>query len=306
MLADRVGALEDPVLPRGQAREDFRFHGFGSDETQVGFHAGQAVRREAGALLEEHPDLVIPVDIVERESNEAELLGLACIERLADLFLRTVEIRRIGLKARLQPRQPVAHRVRAEIHRREFDRRRRAVVALLLADQHVGPVSREHQFGQRADEAGTRLDQRHQRARGDVDALEHPLPVLPDFVDQPVRLVGFQKCIAGQNAGALAMRLEHQHRGFEFVDAQVKDRVVKFARHLQRPERCALRDHAVDIGGRACVRRLDRNGGDALGAIDIDIDKAVADAVVVEAARQGRERNAVSVAVALRGGGEFA
>src|SRR3981189_3495019 len=99
LFADRVGALEDPVLPRGQAREDFRFHGFGSDETQVGFHAGQAVRREAGALLEEHPDFVIPVDIVERESNEAELLGLACIDRLADLLLRAVEIRRLGLTA---------------------------------------------------------------------------------------------------------------------------------------------------------------------------------------------------------------
>src|SRR5258708_11357713 len=98
LFADRVGALEDPVLPRGQAREDFRFHGFGSDETQIGFHAGQAVGREAGTLLEEHPDLVIPVDILERDSNEAELLGLACIDRLADLLLRAVQIRWIGPK----------------------------------------------------------------------------------------------------------------------------------------------------------------------------------------------------------------
>src|SRR5919201_178081 len=34
-FTDRVGALEDPVLPRGQAREDFRFHGLGADEAQV-------------------------------------------------------------------------------------------------------------------------------------------------------------------------------------------------------------------------------------------------------------------------------
>src|SRR5262252_2954324 len=27
LLADGVGALENPVLPRGEAREDFRFHG---------------------------------------------------------------------------------------------------------------------------------------------------------------------------------------------------------------------------------------------------------------------------------------
>src|SRR5258708_5628899 len=48
----------------------------------------------------------------------------------------------------------------------------------------------------------------------------------------------------------LAMRLEHQHRDLEFVDAQMKNRIVKLARDLQRPERRALRDHAVDIGRR--------------------------------------------------------
>src|ERR1700685_292502 len=54
-LADRVGALEDPVLPRGQAGEDFRFHGLGTGEAQIRFHAGEAVGRKARALLEEHP-----------------------------------------------------------------------------------------------------------------------------------------------------------------------------------------------------------------------------------------------------------
>src|SRR3981189_3493197 len=67
VLADRIGALKNPVLPRRQAREDFRFHGRGPDKAQIGFHAGKAVGREAGALLEETPDLVIPVDIVERK-----------------------------------------------------------------------------------------------------------------------------------------------------------------------------------------------------------------------------------------------
>src|SRR5258708_22786439 len=105
VLADRVGALKDPVLPRRQAREDFRFHGLGPDEAQIGFHAGEAVGREAGALLEEHPDLVLPVDVVEREGDEAELLGLLGIESLADPLLRTLQIHRVGLKARLQPRQ---------------------------------------------------------------------------------------------------------------------------------------------------------------------------------------------------------
>src|SRR6185312_15472021 len=79
----------------------------------------------------------------------------------------------------------------------------------------------------------------------------------------------------------------------------------KFARHLQRPEAGPLSDHAVDIGRRGSVRRLDRDGGDTLGAIDIDADKSVTDAAVVEAARQRAERNAFSVAAALRGRGEL-
>src|ERR1700704_431543 len=101
-LADRVGALKNPVLPRRQPREDFRFHGFGADEAQIGFHAGEAVRRERGALLEKHPDLIVPVDVVEREGNEADRFGSFRVERLADFLLRAYDIFRVGLEARLQ------------------------------------------------------------------------------------------------------------------------------------------------------------------------------------------------------------
>ncbi len=101
------------------------------------------------------------------------------------------------------------------------------------------------------------------------------------------------------------MRLEHQHRDFELVDAQVQDGVVEFARQLQRPERGPLRDQTIDAGRRRSVRRLDRDGGDACRAVDIDADQAVADAAVVDLARQRGEHNAFSVTVALRGGGEF-
>src|SRR3989442_12157185 len=44
-LADRVAALKDPVLPRRQARKDFRFHGPGSAEAHGGLHAGTAAGR---------------------------------------------------------------------------------------------------------------------------------------------------------------------------------------------------------------------------------------------------------------------
>src|SRR5229473_6644799 len=100
-LADRVGALKDPVLPRRQARKDFRFHGLRSDEAQVRFHAGEAVGRKTGALLEEHPDLVVPVDVVEREGDEAERFGLLRIECLTNALPRAQDIFSIGLKARL-------------------------------------------------------------------------------------------------------------------------------------------------------------------------------------------------------------
>src|SRR5215475_8563485 len=71
-LADRIGALEDPVLPGGQPRKDFRFHGLGPPKAQVGLEPGQSVRREARTFLEEHAHLVVPVDIVERKRDKAE------------------------------------------------------------------------------------------------------------------------------------------------------------------------------------------------------------------------------------------
>src|SRR5258705_10503518 len=84
LFADRVGTLEDPVLPRREAREDFRFHGLRAYEAQIRFHAGEAVGRERRALLQEHPHLVVPVDVVERKGDETELFSLLGIERRAD------------------------------------------------------------------------------------------------------------------------------------------------------------------------------------------------------------------------------
>src|SRR5574340_499711 len=43
LVADRVGTLEDPVLPRAQAAEDTREHVLGAVEAQVGLHAGERI-----------------------------------------------------------------------------------------------------------------------------------------------------------------------------------------------------------------------------------------------------------------------
>src|SRR6516225_5131637 len=67
LLADRIGTLKDPILPRRQSRKNLAFHGFRPAETQIRFKAREAVGREATALLEEDADLVIPIDVVERE-----------------------------------------------------------------------------------------------------------------------------------------------------------------------------------------------------------------------------------------------
>src|SRR5882724_1092539 len=73
LLADRVRALEDPVLPRGEAAEDARQHRLRAGEAQARFHGGKRVGREAGALLDGEPDLLVPVDVVGRRGDEAEL-----------------------------------------------------------------------------------------------------------------------------------------------------------------------------------------------------------------------------------------
>src|SRR5688572_1519715 len=43
LLADRIRTLEDPVLPGGEARKDFRFHRLRSAEAQIGFETGEPV-----------------------------------------------------------------------------------------------------------------------------------------------------------------------------------------------------------------------------------------------------------------------
>src|SRR6185437_1571523 len=94
-------------------------------------------------------------------------------------------------------------------------------------------------------------------------------------------------------------------RDVELVDPQVQDRIIEFARRLQRPERGALRDHAVDIIGRAGFGRRHRDGGDARGAIDVDIDEAVAQAGRIDGALERGELYTLAAAVAPGRCGEF-
>src|SRR5471030_2188882 len=75
LRSGRVGTLEDPILPGRDAGEDLGLHSLGAGEAQVGFHADKSVGREARALLDREPYLVLPVDIVGGEGDEALLVG---------------------------------------------------------------------------------------------------------------------------------------------------------------------------------------------------------------------------------------
>src|SRR4030095_1883243 len=71
LLADRVRALEDPVLPRRQPTEDAR----------------------RGALLDRDAALFVPVDVVGRGGDEAERERGVGVERAADRGARRGERR---------------------------------------------------------------------------------------------------------------------------------------------------------------------------------------------------------------------
>ena len=69
--ADGVGALEDPVLPGGQAGEDLASPSSPDRRSgRLASIAGERVGREAVALLEHQAHLVVPVEVVGRERHE--------------------------------------------------------------------------------------------------------------------------------------------------------------------------------------------------------------------------------------------
>src|SRR5215203_1952896 len=94
LAADRVGALEDPVLPGAEAAENLGLHRLRPGEAQICFHAGQRVRRETRALLEHDPQLVVPVIGFDDCRDEAELVCLLGLQRRADLGFQPLHLLR--------------------------------------------------------------------------------------------------------------------------------------------------------------------------------------------------------------------
>ena len=76
--------------------------------------------------------------------------------------LGRIEILGVGEEPAGEPRQPIRHRVGAEIHVGEGKGRPRTVVPGEVADQHVGAVAGQDELGQGAGKARAGLDQRDQ------------------------------------------------------------------------------------------------------------------------------------------------
>src|SRR3954468_6869906 len=110
LLADRVRAVEDPVLPRREAAEDAGEHGLRAGEAQARLHAGKRIGRKARALLDGEADLVFPVELVRRRGDEAELSRGGSVEELV-----ARQFRRPSAEAGVQPRQSIHHRIGVEI-----------------------------------------------------------------------------------------------------------------------------------------------------------------------------------------------
>src|ERR1044071_7107528 len=114
LRADGVGALENPVLPGREAAENLRVKILGAGESEARLHARERVGRERGALFDGDAYLVLPVQVVGREGDEARLFGLFGVEA-ALVFDNRIRALRLCEEARLKPRQPVRHRERARV-----------------------------------------------------------------------------------------------------------------------------------------------------------------------------------------------
>ena len=153
---------------------------------------------------------------------------------------------RLAQETGRQPAPAVAHRERAgEIDIAKGDRGRRHVVAIGVTDQHEGTVGRKHDLGKRAGKARARLDQRHQRARREVDTLENAFPFEADLARQPMRDIAVEEFVVIEDGMGIALGLEQDHREVGLIEANIEDGVVQFARQPQRPERRALLQHGI-------------------------------------------------------------
>src|SRR5690349_16789619 len=168
MLADRVGSAEDPVLPRAQPAVYARFHALLAGKAEIRFHAGERIGREARALLERDAHLVVPIELVRREGDQAQGRGRRSIEILPDAGSRRFDGLCLAAVMRRDAGLLIQHGVMAEIHVRKRDRRSGPLLVRQM--EHVAAVGSERQLKERSREARSLIDDGKQGAGGDVEA----------------------------------------------------------------------------------------------------------------------------------------
>ena len=95
---------------------------------------------------------------------------------------------RLVVEARGEARLAVHHRIRAEILLATA-RSAGAAAASPSAREHVAAIGSERQFEERAGKARSRLNQRKERARSDVEARQRAAQHADGLPDEPVRFV---------------------------------------------------------------------------------------------------------------------
>ena len=99
-----------------------------------------------------------------------------------------VELRGLGEKARLHPRQTVAHRKCALI---QFGNRERRVGVC----EHVTAIRREQQLEKVAGETASRLDDREETLRREIETTKHARHVQNDFSHEAVFAIRSERLI---------------------------------------------------------------------------------------------------------------
>src|SRR5688500_2527612 len=149
LLADGVGADEDPVLPGRQPAEDLRRYRFVAAEAQARFHSSERVGGEAGALFDREAKLVVPIELIGRERDEAGVHGLVRVELRFD---PVAQIAVASRETRCETSAAVDHLIRAEVHRAQGD------AGAVISDEHVRAIRRERELEERPRKAGLTVD----------------------------------------------------------------------------------------------------------------------------------------------------
>src|SRR5208282_3081220 len=190
--------------------------------------------------------LVFPVDFVGGEAYQAKTLGKLGIDFLPGLRAQLAGSTGLAEESAFEARQPVAHRQRAEVHAAQRDPRRLLFISAALAAQHVAAICRERQLEKRARETGTRLDQRKERARADIEPLQRALEIEDYFAREPIFFVRQQEAIVRLDHARVAVSPKDPRPNRLLVEPQMKDRIFQFAGNRQRPEIAGERIRVLD------------------------------------------------------------